>query len=296
MTPRWHVVGQDTYGYSPAIILRGKNKAIQKMREDYLIGLHKVIEPPVVAPSSMKNESINTFPGGLNFNDDAMTGKEGLRSLYQINPSLTELNADIQSQKQDIREGFFNDLFLMLATSEQGDKTAYEIARKYEEKLTMLGPVLERTHGELLSPAIDRVFNHMQRLGFIPPPPPELQGMELKVEYISILAQAQKLVTVSGIQQFTGLVGQMATVKPDVLDKVDFDDSVDQLADAIGIPPTMVVSDADVAQLREARAKQQQEEQAQQTALTMAKGAKDLSQADMGGNNALRALIQGAQQ
>lgn len=294
MTPRWHVVGQDVYGYSPAMNLLGDIKMLQKLQEKGLVALDKLVEPPVVAPSSMKNVAINTMPGGVNYNDDAINGRESLRSLYNIQPDLNHLEVKIQNVRADIKNGLFNDLFLMLASS-AADKTmtATEVAQRYEEKLIMLGPVLDRTHSELLNPIIDRVFNHMQRLGMVPPPPKEISGMELKVEYISLLSQAQKMVTVTGIQQFTGFVASMAQTWPEALDKLDADDAIEKYADSVGTPPTMVRNDEDVKRLREDRAMAQQAAQQGQAMAVAAKGAKDLSQADMGGNNALRAITAG---
>ena len=55
----------------------------------------------------------------------------------------------------------------------------------------------ERLNDELLDPLIDRTFAIMLRVGLIPPPPQQLQGQSIKVEYTSILAQAQKLLGIS---------------------------------------------------------------------------------------------------
>ena len=44
-----------------------------------------------------------------------------------------------------------------------------------EEKMTMLGPVVERNMTEFLKPTINRTYNIAERNGRIPPPPPELE-------------------------------------------------------------------------------------------------------------------------
>jgi DNA-binding IscR family transcriptional regulator len=48
------------------------------------------------------------------------------------------------------RGAYYADLFLMLANDDRSNVTATEIAERHEEKLLMLGPVLERLHNEML--------------------------------------------------------------------------------------------------------------------------------------------------
>jgi hypothetical protein len=96
----------------------------------------------------------------------------------------------------------------------------------------MLGPVLERLHNELLDPLVDITFTRMLQGGIIPPAPEELQGMDLNVEFVSMLAQAQRAIGTNSVDRFVGNLGQIATMKPDILDKFDSD----QWADMAGAP------------------------------------------------------------
>jgi hypothetical protein len=90
-----------------------------------------------------------------------------------------------------VRAAFYADLFLM-ATQLEEVRSATEIAERREEKLVMLGPVLERLHDDLLEPLIGRVFQIMCRNGYIPPPPfEELDGMKLQPEYVSSMQVGQ---------------------------------------------------------------------------------------------------------
>src|SRR5258708_22639753 len=111
--------------------------------------------------------------------------------------NLGDLREDMAETQQRIRRAFFEDLFLMMAQSDElrGSQpvTAREVEERHEEKLIALGPVLERTNDELLNPLVDRVYDMMDARGMFPPPPQDLHGQRLKVEYISIMAQAQKL-------------------------------------------------------------------------------------------------------
>ena len=163
----------------------------------------------------------------------------------------------------------------MLANATDTRMTATEVAERHEEKLLMLGPVLERLHNELLDPLIDITFNRMLENDLVPPAPPELQGMELNVEFVSMLAQAQRAIGTNSVDRYVNSMGMVAQMKPDVLDKFDSDSWADGYADMLGVDPSLIVPGPQVAKVRQARAQQQQAaaqaEQQQQAADNMAK-------------------------
>jgi hypothetical protein len=95
--------------------------------------------------------------------------------------------------------------------------------------MLMLGPVLERLHDELLDPLVTRVFNIMSRQGMFAdiPLPPSLQIPHLQVEFISMLAQAQKAVATGAIERFWQFGGQIAALKPEAADRLDPDGTME---------------------------------------------------------------------
>ena len=147
----------------------------------------------------------------------------------------------------------------MLANATDTRMTATEVAERHEEKLLMLGPVLERLHNELLDPLVDITFSRMLESGLVPPAPEELQGMELNVEFVSMLAQAQRAIGTNSIDRYTNTMGAIAQMKPDVLDKFDSDAWADNYADMLGIDPELIVADKEVAIIRQQRAQAQQQ-------------------------------------
>ena len=119
----------------------------------------------------------------------------------------------------------------------------------------------------------------MNNQGLIPEAPPELQGQPLKVEYISLMAQAQKLVGVGGVEKFAGFVGSLmaATQNPDILDKVDYDQMIDVYGELSGINPSIVRSDDAVAEIRGQRQKAMAAKAKMEAMANMATMAKDLA-------------------
>ena len=99
-----------------------------------------------------------------------------------------------------------------------GRMTATEVAERHEEKLLMLGPVLERLNDEMLSPLVRMTFQRALKAGILPPPPPELNMQQLNIKFVSMLAQAQRAIGTNSIDRYVGSLGAVAQFKPDVLD------------------------------------------------------------------------------
>lgn len=269
LTPRWSTVGGDIYGHSPGMEALGDVKQLQHEQLRKAQAIDYQTKPPLQVPSSMKNRDVETLPGGVSF-VDAASPQAGIRTAFEVNLNLNYLLQDIQDVRERIRGAFYADLFLMLANSSNARMTATEVAERHEEKLLMLGPVIERLHNELLNPLIDITFNHMLKFGLLPPPPEELSGMDLNVEFVSVLAQAQRAIGVNGIDRFVGSVGMVAQFKPEVLDKINTDEWADTYSEMLGVPPKLLVANEDAQALREARnqamaAKEQAEAQQQQS-------------------------------
>lgn len=298
LAPRWEVAGNDTYGSSPGMEALGDIKALQLLHKRKAEAIDKMVRPPMTGPSSLRNQKASLLPGDITY-QDIREGQQGFRPAFEVNPRVNELLADIQDHQLRISSTFYEDLFLMLAASDRRQITAREIDERHEEKLIMLGPVLERMYDELHDPLIDRGFNILVRNRQIPDPPPELEGVDLKVEYISIMAQAQKAVATAGIDQFAGYISRVAEAQaafgttPNVLDKFDIDQSVDEYGDFVGVPPHLIRSNDNVKVIRQQRAEAQARAQQQQAAESASTTAKNLSEASTEEGNVLSDLLQG---
>ena len=303
MAPRWDVLGEDVYGTGPGSMCIGTTKAIQLMERRKAELLEKGVRPPMGAPVSLKNQRASILPGSITYLNDMQVGAK-FAPLYEVQPTwLGQLRGEIEADSSIIDTAFFVDLFLMISQMDSV-RTAYEIATRKEEKLLMLGPVLERQTDDLLDPLVDMYFNQMLEQSIprwtgmlpgaplLPPPPKELADMDLRIEFTSILAQAQKAIGVSSIERAIGFAGTVANVtqSTEALDLLDSDEAMRQYFELIGVPPTLVRADDMVAQIREQRSQQMQAQQMQQELGSAIQGAQLLSQTDTGGDNALTAL------
>ncbi|MCG7932097.1 MAG: portal protein [Candidatus Thiodiazotropha lotti] len=295
MFPRWDLDGGDTYGTGPGSVAMGDTKQLQSEQREKGKAIAKMVNPPLQAPTSMQNRVVTTLPGGVNYhNSQASNNSDGVRPIYTVEPRLNEMREDIFEVQQRIKRGYYEDLFLMLTNDNRAQPpSATEVVERHEEKLLMLGPVLERQNNELLDAIIDRAFAIAERAKILPPAPDDIRDRDIEVEYISILAQAQKAVGVNAIESTVAFVGNLAGVKPDIVDKLDLDQAVDEYADMMGAPPSIVKSDDDVSEIRTDRASQEQALAQSQMAQEAAKTAELLSKTDTTGDNALADVLAG---
>lgn len=280
LCPRWNVTGNDVYGTSPGMECLGDVKQLQhqQLRKGQAIDLK--VNPPLQVPTAYKNQAMNRLPGGVMYVDQAgATG--GVRSAYEVNLDMQHLLLDIQDVRERIRSAYYADLFLMMANDTRSGVTATEVAERHEEKLLALGPVLERLHNELLSPLIDIAFDDAMEAGILPPVPPELEeGREIKVEFVSVLAQAQRMVAAQGVERLLTAVGNVAALWPEARHKINPLQVVDDLGEAYGVNPALIAPDDEAAERIAAEQQAQAQAQAMASAPAAATAAKTASEID----------------
>ena len=263
--PRWDVAGNDVYGRSPAMDALPDCRMLQLMGVTTLKAIHKAVDPPMSVAAGLRSVGLDLTPGGVNYVDSAPgQSPQAATPLLQINPDLGTARKAMESVQDQIRKGLYNDLFKLILEGRSG-VTASEIAAREEEKLILVGPVLERLHDELFIPLMDRTFECMRDLDMLPPCPPELAGRRLRVEFVSLLAQAQKLVGINAADQYLALTLKASAAWPEALDTLNVDHLLDNYAESLGLPVNLTRSSEERKQLRAARA-----EAAQAQALTEA--------------------------
>jgi len=292
IAPRWEIAGEDVYASAyPGLNSLGTNKSLQIEEIDKQIAIEKMHNPPLVGDSVLATSGADLIAGGLTYIPGmAATGKPGLQSVYDVNPRISELTEDIREKEARIDRHFYADLFMMITEMDRAQITATEIAERKEEKLLMLGSVLERLNNEALDPAIDRVFGIAERAGILPPAPPELSGQKLRVEYISVLAQAQKAVSTASIEATAAFTMQLSQVFPQARHKFNSMQAVDEYAKAKGTPPKVIYSDDEAEASMEAEQQQMQAAQQAEQAAQVAQTAQSLGNASLERGTALSAL------
>ena len=287
--PRWELTANDSYGSCPAMDALPDVIQLQLETKRKAQGLDKMINPPIVADVQLQHRPTALMPNGITY--VAGANNIGAKPLYQISAPLNDMTADIRDVQQRIRETFFNQLFNMISSLETV-RSATEIDARREEKLVLLGSVLERFENEALSPAINRIFAIMQRQGLLPDPPEEAHDAEIQIQYVSILSQAQRALAAAPTERWLGLIGNLAAVHPEVLQIPNFDSLIRNYGLAIGVEGRDMNSQEVVDAQRQAKEQAAQTQQLTEQAPALAQGAKTLSETDVGGGgNALQQLL-----
>ena len=281
MCARWSVTGGDIYGTSPGMEALGDLCQLQQMQFRKSQAIDYKVHPPVLIPSEMKNMGTQFLPGGVIPYSNAQQAQQ-IRSAYMVDLDLNSLLVDIQDVRQRINEAFYRDIFMLMVNSTDKTMTATEVTERHEEKMLLMGPVLERLNAEMLDPLINIVFNKLVQADLLPPLPEDLQGQQLNVEFISILAQAQKAISTNSVDRMFSVLGNLAGMRPDIVDNVDLDFWPQWYADALGVDPRFIVSGKKVAVIREQRAQAEQQAAAMEQLQGATQAAKNMGMSMQG--------------
>ena len=107
--------------------------------------------------------------------------------------------------------------------------------------------------------------------------------MEIVPEFVSVLAQAQKIVSTGGLEQLARFAGGAAQLNPEVLDAVNFDKMMDNYAGYLGVEANVLRGQDERDRTRAARLKQQQAAQDVQSGMQAIEAIKGMGSADMDG-------------
>jgi hypothetical protein len=297
--PRWETVGDQVYcDTSPGF------EALPELRELQLAArragraMDNMVKPALQAPSGLARAQVNLDPGTVNYYDSLSGQNGGIKPILQLDPRVIEaVRTERDRIARQVQELFYADLFFAISQMDGVQpRNEQELFFRNEEKLTQLGPVVDRVNIEKLEVDIERAFIILKNNGMLPPIPDELRSKPLDIEFISILAQAQKQTSSLSIERAARFVGFLIGAFPEAGIKFDAEQAIDEFAQASGVTPTIIRSDEIVAQM-----KQDMENQAQaQTMANMmpaaaqgAQAAKLLSetQVDDAGTTALQRML-----
>jgi len=236
--PRWDTTGADVYGVGPGA------DALPDLRELQLQTKRKgeatdfLLKPEIVAPSRVK---LRRVPGSVV--SAASVDIEKVSVPYTVPyQAIDAVNQDVQRCMEAIDRASYADLFMAI-TNMQGiqPRNVEEIASRNEEKLTQLGPVIERVNNEKLEVAIERTLGIMSRAGLLPPPPESLAETEIKTEFVSILTQMQRMVGLGQIERFAGFASATMAAHPEAKHKIAVFEMIDEYGQRAGVPPKIII-------------------------------------------------------
>lgn len=250
--PRWTKLAQEVYGRGPAVKCLPDIRMLNRMEYTIIKAAQKIVDPPLQAPNDGFILPIKTAPAAIIFREPGTEPLEALETKGNI-----PIGLEMSEQKREfIRKCFYADWLRL--RDKKAEQTAYEIQEMVDEQLRMMEPMFGRLQSEKLGPTIARSYELLKEHGKLPPPPASLEGRRLKVGYTSPAARAQRGRKAIGIRRYFETVVPFANVKPEVMDAINFDDAMQELALVQGVSRKAVNSPAQIAAIRQERARQQQ--------------------------------------
>lgn len=272
--PRWDTTGGDVWGQGPGhdALPDLRELQLQTKRKAEATDLH--IHPEQVASSRVKLKrmprNVVTVAG-----QDLDVSK--LVSVpYQVDyNAILAIREDIETNKRAIDAASFAELFMAISTMEGSNyKNIEEVTLRNEEKLTQLGPVIQRVNNEKLEVAVERIYGIMERAGLLPPPPEAMrEAPELKIEFVSILTQMQRMAGLGQTERAVGFVGGLMGVWPEARLKVDVNELIDDYWARAGAPQKALRPSEDAQADADAEAQNAQAAAAAEAAGKMAPAA-----------------------
>ena len=230
---RWETkTTADVYGRGPGWKALGDVKMLQKMQKTKLVALDKSTNPPVLVSAGVQGE-VNLLPGGIT-RCNSLTDS-AVKPAYQVQADLSGLDNALEQVRELIRAQFFADVFIMLSAQDTPNMTAAEVAERRQEKMLLLGPVFQRLKTELLDPLIERTYYILLRQGLIAPAPEILHGLELHVDYISTIAQAQRASALEPLAQGVAFASTLTQAAPELAAQLNYPRALAEGLESLGV-------------------------------------------------------------
>jgi len=273
--PRWEVETGQTYGLGPGFVALSSAKAHNRMDDATLRAAQRAADPTILAPDRGDWPLEGRIrPGSVIYGAVDTQGRAMLRPMDLTTGAFNLTLQEKQAKLGEIKDAFH---YTLMQLSGRSGMTATEVMTIQEERQRLWAPHQGRVQEEFLVLKIMRRFALLWRAGQIPPPPPELAGLELRVTYLSAAAAAQRSTEGNAALRVLEDIAPLMQIKPRLGDRIDEDALLEVLGDARGAPAKIFRSREDADKLGEARAQAEQQAQAMQMAQAGAGAMKDMA-------------------
>lgn len=269
---------EEIRGRSPMMKMLPDVKQLSVMKQTRIKGWEKICDPPAVFPSDGSVWPMATQPGGVMYK---MPGADD-PTWFKFEGDISALDEAIEKEKEEIKSGFFLDLFDVLI--DRKNMTATEVRARIEQQLRFLTPIIGRLQSELFNPMIKRVINILIRAEKIILPEIIINA-PYTIEYLGPLALAMKTLETQGfVIAMEQLKGFAEAERLEYMDNFNVDVITRDLSRNNGVPATWLLSEKDVKVIREARAEAEQRQALMENMPGIAGAVGDLGKAPEDGS------------
>lgn len=281
---RYRMAPREHYGRSPASVAYPAIRTLNEQKKTALRAAQKAVDPPLLLTEEGALTNFSLRGGALNYGALSSDGTELVKALppsgnFEVGEKMMEL------EKGAINDAFLTSLFQILV--QNPSMTATEALIRAQEKGMLIAPAMGRQQSEFLGPQIVREIDLLQHAKQLPPPPQALLENDkgLKIEYTSPLSKLMRSEEAQTIVTSVQGLSQMAAVKPQILDLIDWDETGKDFLEASGFPGKLLLDPERLAAVRQEAAQAAQTQQLAAAAPGVSMAALNLAKAHqaMGG-------------
>lgn len=271
---RWVQYTGEVYGRSPAWIGLPILRQLNFLNVMKSKGLTLAITPPIMMSDDavipqVRIEPFGLIPGALN--------EAGQAQMQFLTPPSQLDKAFFEEDKlKQTLEGIF--YIGSLPDQNKVAMTAYEVQQRTLKELKAMGPQITKLISEYLDPLIKRVFSILLEGKYITPLPKDFGNVNIDINYTGYLANIQKLADVEALNTLMNTMVPVANIDPTVLEIFDFESIMRHTSSITGLPPRMIRSPEEIAQIQQQKQDAQQQQMQLQQAQQLQGTASAISQ------------------
>lgn len=250
---RFMVTPGEVYGRSPAMEVMPDIVQVNAMKKTILRAAEKMVNPPLLTPDDDVLAAFSLKAGAINYGGLDEQGRQRVVPL-ELGGKLPIGLELIEQGRRAINEGFYLNLFQLLAESPQ--KTATEVMELAWEKAQLLAPSIGRQQSELLGVIIERELDILIQGGLtaaLPPMPPSLAeawARGLRPKYESDISRAMAGREGQVMLRALSAIGSLAQFDPSVTALIDAEAAARQLWSALGGPAAVTRKAAEISEIK----------------------------------------------
>jgi hypothetical protein len=244
----------DVYGRSPAMKVLGTIKGLNEMAKTLLRAGHKAVDPALAFYDDGDISKLVTKPGGLN---PGLVDQAG-NLLVQPIPQGGNLMFGHELQKAErepVKTAFLEEFFKIL-TDPSDRMTATQVLETVAKQGVLIQPFADRYETEKLGVMVERELDILMRAGQIDPMPEEMveAGGAPLVVMTNPLARMARAQEASAFTRWVEIGVQAAAAgRPDALDRINFDAGMQGVGEVLGVRPSWIMTDDELAEVRRGR-------------------------------------------
>lgn len=251
----------EKYGRSPAIKMMPNINGVNAMRLTTLRAGHKAVDPALVFYEDSEISRLSTKPGGLNPGLVDESGRPLVHRLPGGEAALPYAAQDLEAERGIIRTAFLEEFYKIL-TDPNSRMTTTEVLEVMAKQGVLVRPYAGRYAMEKQAPVSNRDLALAMEHGQIEPFPPEVieAGEWPLIDYENMLAAMARAEATGKTLRFIEAITPIGQIDGGaVFDYLDTDAMIPGMAAEIGVKPSYIRTPEQVAEIRKARADQQQQ-------------------------------------